>query len=139
MMITGAAVFITAAGNILGIGLIMLRTALATATALVLTTTFALADPVGEYTVKGTNPGNGGSYSGTVTVEKTGQTYKVVWTIGSTRYIGTGIGNKDFIAVSYRSGNSSGLALYGAKGDNWDGVWAYSGSKQIGTERWERE
>ena len=63
----------------------------------------------------------------------------VVWTIGSTRYIGTGIGNKDFIAVSYRSGNSSGLALYGAKGDNWDGVWAYSGSKQIGTERWERE
>lgn len=116
-----------------------MRTALAAVAALMLTTTFALADPVGEYSVTGTNPGNGAKYSGTVTVEKTGETYKVVWTIGNTRYIGTGIGDKNFIAVSYKSGNSTGLALYGAKGDNWAGVWAYSGAKQMGTETWERE
>ena len=44
-----------------------------------------------------------------MTVRKTGETYSVVWVVGGTRYIGTGIGNKDFIAVSYRSGNNTGL------------------------------
>jgi hypothetical protein len=105
---------------------------------LAITTAFA-ADPTGRYSVQGTNPGNGSAYSGTVTVEKTGETYRVVWVVGGTRYVGTGIGDRNFIAVSYRSGDSSGLALYGANGGNWDGVWTYSGGKQIGTERWMRE
>jgi len=101
-------------------------------------TAFA-ADPVGSYTVEGTNPGGGSSYTGTATVEKTGQTYRVVWIVGGTKYVGTGIGDKDFIAVSYKSGNDSGLALYGSDGGNWSGVWAYSGSRQMGTEVWKRE
>src|SRR4051812_45754734 len=96
------------------------------------------ADPEGDYRVEGTNPGGGGSYSGTVTVEKTGETYRVVWVVGGTRYIGTGIGNKDFIAVSYRSGSSTGLALYGEDGGNWLGVWTYADGKQVGAERWSR-
>ena len=96
------------------------------------------ADPVGTYDVSGTNPGGGSKYSGTVTVSKTGQTYRVVWVVGSTRYIGTGIGNKDFIAVSYRSGNDTGLALYGADGGNWAGVWTYAGGQSVGAELWKR-
>jgi len=40
-------------------------------------TAFA-ADPVGSYSVAGSNPGGGDKYSGTVTVEKTGQTYRVI-------------------------------------------------------------
>jgi len=75
---------------------------------------------------------------GTVTVSKTGETYRVVWVVGSTRYIGTGIGNKDFIAVSYRSGNDTGLALYGADGGNWAGVWTYAGGQNVGAEFWKR-
>ena len=31
-------------------------------------------DPVGTYSVSGSNPGGGGAYSGTATVEKTGAT-----------------------------------------------------------------
>jgi hypothetical protein len=116
-----------------------MRTALASVVGLMLTATMAFADPVGEYEVHGTNPGGGGSYSGTVTVDKTGDTYRVVWNIGGTRYVGTGIGDKNFIAVSYRSGNNTGLALYGSKGENFEGVWAYSGSRQMGTEVWERQ
>ena len=96
------------------------------------------ADPVGNYDVEGTNPGGGSRYSGTVSITKTGETYRVVWVVGSTRYIGTGIGNKDFIAVSYRSGSDTGLALYGADGGNWAGVWAYAGARQVGAEIWHR-
>jgi len=109
------------------------------AAAIAFSTTIALADPVGTYDVEGTNPGGNGHYAGTVTVQRTGDTYRVTWVIGSTRYVGTGIGTKDFIAVSYRSGNNTGLALYGADGDDWSGVWAYAGARQMGAEAWKRQ
>ena len=108
------------------------------AAALLFSVTAAFADPTGRYHVDGTNPGSGGTYSGTVSVERTGQTYRVVWVIGGQRFIGTGIGNKDFLAVSYRSGNQTGLALYGPDGDDWTGVWTYAGGNQMGSEHWTR-
>ncbi len=97
------------------------------------------ANPVGTYRVEGTNPGNGSKYSGTVTVEKTGETYRVIWVVAGERYVGTGIGNKDFIAVSYRSGNDTGLALYGEDGGNWAGLWTYANGRQVGAEIWKRQ
>jgi hypothetical protein len=109
------------------------------AAALVWSAAAFAADPVGSYDVEGGNPGGGSQYRGTVTVEKTGQTYRVIWVVGSTRYVGTGIGNKDFLAVSYKSGNDSGLALYGADGGNWAGVWTYAGGRQVAPEIWKRQ
>jgi hypothetical protein len=103
---------------------------------LCLVATAAAADPVGQFAVAGTNPGGGSGYSGVVNVERTGDTYRVVWNVGGQRYNGTGIGNDEFIAVSYRSGDSTGLALYRATGGGWEGIWTYAGSRQIGTERW---
>jgi hypothetical protein len=102
------------------------------------TATAFAADPVGTYEVNGSNPGSGSHYRGSVTVTRTGDTYRVVWDVGGTRYIGTGIGDKDFLAVSYHSGNSTGLALYGADGGNWTGVWTYAGSRRVGAEIWKR-
>jgi hypothetical protein len=97
----------------------------------------ALADPVGRYDVDGTNPGSASRYSGTVTVERTGETYRVVWDVAGTRYVGTGIGDDKFIAVSYRSGDSIGLALYGHEGNGvWKGIWTYANGRQVGSERW---
>lgn len=101
--------------------------------------TAAFADPVGRYFVEGSDPGKpNNTYTGTVTVEQTGDTYSVVWLIGGTKFVGTGIGNKDFIAVSYRSGNNTGLALYGPKDGGWNGVWTYAGGTTMGVERWVR-
>lgn len=117
-----------------------MRRVFAVAAALLWSASLAFAaDPTGNYTISGTNPGGNGTYSGSVTVTKTGETYRVIWVVGGTRYIGTGIGNKDFIAVSYKSGSDTGLALYGADGGNWAGVWAYSGARQVGAEIWKRE
>jgi hypothetical protein len=96
------------------------------------------ADPVGHYIAEGVGP-DGGHYRGTVDVTKTGETYKVIWEIGPDRFIGTGIGNPDFIAVSYRSGSSTGLALYAARGDDWAGPWVYAGGTQLGNETWTRQ
>ena len=114
----------------------MIVKATATAAAAFLLSTAALADPVGRYSVRGTNP-NGSSYSGEVRVSRTGDTYRVVWDIGNQTYTGTGIGNDDFIAVSYRAGSQTGIALYGRKSNGvWEGVWTYAGGREIGTDRW---
>lgn len=97
----------------------------------------AMADPVGRYDVRGTNPGNGSSYSGQVAVTKTGDTYRIVWNVGGQTYTGTGLGSEDFLAVSYRSGNETGLALYSRRPDgSWHGIWTYAGGNRVGTDRW---
>jgi hypothetical protein len=115
----------------------MIVRAVAAAAAVALISTAALADPVGRYTIRGTNPGSGSTYSGEVAVTKTGDTYRVVWNVGGQTYTGTGIGSDNFLAVSYRSGNETGLALYGRKSDGtWQGVWTYAGGNQIGTDLW---
>lgn len=93
----------------------MMRAVLLALSLVVAAPAFA-ADPVGNYAVEGTNPGGKGHYAGTVQVTKTGDTYRVVWTIQGAQTFGTGIGNSDFIAVSYGSGKETGLALYGAEG-----------------------
>jgi len=105
------------------------------AVALLCSATLAFAaDPVGTYRVTGTNPGGGSSYHGAVKVARTGKTYRVVWVVGGAHYVGTGIGTHEGLAVSYKAGNSTGLALYGADGGNWEGVWTYSGGRDMGTE-----
>jgi hypothetical protein len=96
----------------------------------------AFADPVGRYDIEGTNPGSKETYRGTVAVERTGDTYRVVWEVGGSRYVGTGIGTKEFIAVSYRSGNNTGLALYGNEGGIWQGIWTYANGRELGSEKW---
>ena len=98
----------------------------------------ARADPVGRYAIEGSNPGGGGAYRGSVEVTRTGETFRVVWVIDGTRYVGTAIGDNKFLTVTYRSGNETGLALYGANGANWDGIWAYAGGTATGRERWVR-
>lgn len=114
----------------------------------------ALAGPEGTYTVRGTNPGGQGEYSGTVSVRQTGQTYSVIWNVGGVKYTGTGLGAENSrgystmgpasssdssIAISYISDGTFGLAYYVEQDDGtWRGIWTYGGSDKIGTEIWTR-
>ena len=101
-------------------------------------------DPVGSYNVVGSIPGGGGDYRGTVTVTRTGGkadefvTFRVVWVVAGDRITGTAIGNDDFLAVTYRSGQETGLAVYGAVDQNWGGYWTTANGTQLGTEVWTR-
>ncbi|WP_375460947.1 hypothetical protein [uncultured Enterovirga sp.] len=110
---------------------------LAAAACLVVTTS-AFADALeGRFRVQGTDPGTGEKYSGTVAIEKTGQvTYRLVWQIGDTRYIGTGIGSPSGLAVSYKAGSETGIGIYSQEGDKFAGFWTYAGGKTVGQETW---
>jgi hypothetical protein len=97
-----------------------------------------LADPVGTYEMSGTNPGTGSRYSGTVVVQRTGDTFQVTVTVSGRRFVGIGIGKSDYLAVSYAFGNNIGVAVYTETENGWSGIWAPSGSPILGTESWRR-
>lgn len=103
-----------------------------------LTTTVALADPSGSYSVEGKSP-DGSAYKGAVVISKTGDTYKVVWTIGGDKYTGTAVGDDSFLAVTYKAGGDAGLAVYGREGTGWKGVWTMLGGTKLGAERLTRK
>lgn len=96
------------------------------------------ADPVGTYAVEGVSPGSNATYTGTATVTRTGDTFRVVWTIDGTRYTGTAIGNEQYLAVTYVSGRDTGVSILGASGANWAGEWTTANGTQRGAERWAR-
>lgn len=102
--------------------------------ALGLCATAAFAGPEGSYKVEGKAP-DGSTYSGSATVVATGQTFKVTWVIGGDKYVGTAVGNDDFFAVTYGTGGSNGLAVYGRKDQDWVGIWTTSGDTKVGAER----
>lgn len=110
---------------------------LAVAFSLTSLTSAAIAQVIGRYNVEGQNP-SGSPYAGTATIEKTGDTYRVVWTIDGTRFVGTGIGSDEGIAISYRSGSNTGIALLGKEPWGYGLVWTYMGGTDLGTERWTR-
>ncbi|MCI4663415.1 MAG: hypothetical protein MRY74_01720 [Neomegalonema sp.] len=95
----------------------------------------ASAQPIGTFSVDGRNP-NGTSYTGSVTVSRTGGTYKVFWTIGSGSFVGTGVYTKGAFAVAYAGGHS-GVVLYRETEEGvWRGVWAPIGETKTGAETW---
>ncbi len=98
----------------------------------------ALAQMTGQYKVQGKNP-DGSSYGGSASIEKTGDTYRVVWNIGGERYIGTGIGSDEAIAIGYRSGSNTGVVLLVKQGDEYYSVWTYLNGRELGGEKWTRQ
>ena len=110
----------------------------ASAALLVSVTLGFAADPVGHYRIAGANPGGGDPYAGIVIVERTGETYRVTWSVGGLTYVGTGIGNDKGLAVSYQAGSQTGIAIYLAEGNGWKGAWTYSGGRTLGAEAWTR-
>ena len=113
------------------------------------------ADPSGRYSVTGTNPDSGGTYTGSVTVKRVGATYDVRWSIAGTEYRGSGIGalirDQQFvagpaekadtsIAVGYVADGTFGVAHYFEQPDGtWRGVWTYAGSGKVAIEEWRRK
>ena len=92
-------------------------------------------DPEGRYMVRGTYPG-GGNYSGTAVVERTGNSYRVTWTIGGQTFVGTGVatdGTENAFAA-YRPGNQPAILVYQPRTTHWQAVWTYNDSREVGVE-----
>uniref|UniRef100_I2Q7Q3 Uncharacterized protein n=1 Tax=Desulfovibrio sp. U5L TaxID=596152 RepID=I2Q7Q3_9BACT len=98
------------------------------------------ADIVGQYTLRGSNPGSKGQYTGTAMVERKGETYSVGWKIGNQQLLGTGILKDTSFAVVYTARNSKkapGLILYEILPDgSLVGKFTSLGGTALGGEIW---
>lgn len=91
----------------------------------------------GTYAVRGTNPGGGGGYTGTVTIRARGEVYDVTWTVGRDEFRGVGIADGDCLAVAYTDpgGSGSNVLIYHAdNAGNLSGSWATGSLAKLGRE-----
>jgi hypothetical protein len=110
-----------------------------------------LADPVGTFAVVGKNE-KGVAYRGTVVIARTGETYRLNWSLGRDHYTGIGIGatigKEGFLptpaspavtvlTVAYGTSAGFGVAQFIQQQDgSWLGAWAPSSSRVVSEERW---
>lgn len=98
----------------------------------------ALADDLdGTYDARGVNALDGTSYSGTVTITRTGDVYEVTWDVGGSSYLGTGVRVDDVLSVGYTDQERSWFGVVGyriGKGGRLVGTWCTLLGKTVGTE-----
>jgi len=93
----------------------------------------------GYYTVEGQNPGQPGVYKGEAQIKQTGRTYTIVWRIGETQQIGTGILMDNVLSIVFTPVGPArpGVAVYHVSGDKVaTGVWTSLGSQIVAEEVW---
>ncbi|HEY9613273.1 tetratricopeptide repeat protein, partial [Allocoleopsis sp.] len=87
----------------------------------------------GDYQVSGTNPNETGRYKGTLNIRKTGDTYQVTWSVGSS-YRGVGIRSGDWLVVSWGQSDQLGVADYAISGEKASGRLARFNQSSLGVE-----
>jgi hypothetical protein len=94
----------------------------------------------GIYRVEGHAPRSSDVYKGEAQIKKTGDTYTVVWRIGSSGHIGTGILMDNVLSVFFQPldrGAAAGVACFRIIDDKIaQGTWTMLGGKEVGEENW---
>ncbi len=90
----------------------------------------------GIYTVNGRDVGRE-TYKGVAEIRRSGPTYQMVWQIGPTAFIGTGLYAEGVLSVAFRDvhGRVLGLGVYSLQDDKTlAGVFTFVGSDKTGSE-----
>lgn len=90
----------------------------------------------GVYAVDGRDIGRE-SYEGVAEIRRSGATYQMVWKIGPTAFVGTGLYAQGVLSVAFRDvdGRVLGLGVYSLQDDrSLAGVFTFVGSDRTGSE-----
>jgi hypothetical protein len=94
-------------------------------------------DPIaGMYDVQGTGVG-GGHYEGVARIVANGETYEILWKIGSDGYRGLGVATANGLAFAFSGAGFTGtnVVLYERAGPGvWCGVWTANQPGHVGRE-----
>ncbi|MDB5571298.1 MAG: hypothetical protein JWN93_2481 [Hyphomicrobiales bacterium] len=97
------------------------------------------SDIEGLYSVVGSNPGQPGNYKGEAQIKQTGKTYTIVWRVGESRQVGTGLLVDNVLSVVFTPVGAPrpGIAVFSvADGKISTGVWTSLGSQIVAEEVW---
>jgi hypothetical protein len=94
----------------------------------------------GRYRIEGHSPGSSDTYKGEAQIKRTGETYTVVWRIGESGHVGTGIVTDNVLSVFFQPLDrraAPGVASFHIIDDKVvDGTWTVLGGNAVGVERW---
>ena len=94
----------------------------------------------GLYRVEGHSPGSSEVYKGEAQIKKTGDTYTVVWRIGQSGHVGTGILTGNVLSIFFQPldrRGAPGIASFRVSDDKvTEGTWTVLGGNSVGVERW---
>ncbi len=94
----------------------------------------------GVYRVEGHSPGSSETYKGQAQIKKTGDTYTVVWRIGESGHVGTGILTGNVLSIFFQPLDrraAPGVASFLVEDDKvTNGTWTVLGGNAVGEERW---
>ena len=94
----------------------------------------------GVYRVEGHSPGSTDTYRGQAQIKKTGDTYTVVWRIGESGHVGTGILTGNVLSIFFQPLDrraAPGIASFLIEDDRvTQGTWTVLGGNSVGVERW---
>jgi hypothetical protein len=88
----------------------------------------------GDYRIVRSQTPGGGTYTGTVHIAPTGNTYALQWTLPRETYGGLGVRRGNLLVVGWGGRQGAGVVAYSKAGRKLDGVWAAPGGTQLGTE-----
>ena len=94
----------------------------------------------GRYRIEGHSPGSADTYQGEAQIKKTGDTYTVIWRIGESGHLGTGILRANVLSVFFQPLDrraAPGIASFLIVDDKvTEGSWTVLGGNVVGVERW---
>jgi hypothetical protein len=94
----------------------------------------------GLYRIEGHSPGSSEVYKGEAQIKRTGDTYTVVWRIGESGHVGTGILTGNVLSVFFQPLDRRappGVASFLVAADKvTEGTWTVLGANEVGVERW---
>ena len=93
----------------------------------------------GDYRIVRSQSPGGGTYTGTVRIAPSGDTFTLQWTLPRESYGGVGILRGNLLVVGWGAGRGAGVVAYTKAGKRLDGVWATPGGTQLGSELLERK
>lgn len=96
----------------------------------------------GDYEIVGSGAEGQNAYNAEARVQRTGETFSIVWKVGEVGYIGTGIVSDETLSVVFQPlvpNARAGVASYQIEDDTVvGGTWTILGTKAIGIETWTR-
>ena len=79
----------------------------------------------GDYSIIGSTTDGDGEYTGSLSISRKGEVYKLIWTTGNGKFTGTGLITKGVLSAVWHQADDIGVSSFIIEEGKLVGTWAY--------------
>ena len=103
-------------------------------------TAAAATDITGDYSIIGSTTDGDGEYTGSLSISRKGEVYKLTWTTGNGKFTGTGLITKGVLSAVWHQADDIGVSSFIIEEGKLVGTWAFLKSdgkryKEVATKK----